>query len=323
METLPAAVSTPDLNSRVVSRNARSPRRRINHKMMWAYIFITPSFLFLIIFALVPILFSGWVSLHSWDMITPIPKMKWLGFDNYVYLFKIDPVFTIALKNTFTFAIFGVGLNTILGLAGALLLNSRIRFPTFWRSIYFLPIVTAPLALGMMWSALLSKNFGLVNTLLSYVHIPPQPFMYSPDTALGTLIGIAIYQNVGYYIIIYMAGLQGIPQEYYDAAAVDGANKFQAFRYITIPQLRPVLLFLLVTNTIGALQVFDLVFAMTDGTELSGGGPANATMVIVLHMYNTAFKFFKMGRASAMAMVLFAIIFIITLFQLRLFREKQ
>jgi multiple sugar transport system permease protein len=140
---------------------------------------------------------------------------------------------------------------------------------------------------------------------------------------LATLIGIVVYQNVGYYIIIYLAGLQGIPQEYYDAAAVDGANKVQSFRYITLPQLRPVLLFLLITNTIGALQVFDIVFAMTDGTELSGGGPVNATMVIVLYMYNTAFKFFKMGRASAMAIILFAIIFVITLFQFRLLRDRK
>ena len=318
-------VTTPlrDLHNTPAIRSAQPRRKWLSHKVMWAYIFIAPSVLFLLLFALIPILFSGWVSLHSWDMITPIPKMKWIGLDNFTYLFNTDKVFRIAIRNTFIYAFFGVGINTILGLAGALLLNSKIRFPIFWRSIYFLPIVTAPMALGMMWSALLNKNFGMVNSLLGLIHIPPQTFMYSPDTALATLIGIVVYQNVGYYIIIYLAGLQGIPQEYYDAAAVDGANQVQSFRYITLPQLRPVLLFLLITNTIGALQVFDIVFAMTDGTELSGGGPANATMVFVLYMYNTAFKFFKMGRASAMAMILFAIIFLITLFQFRLLRDRK
>lgn len=299
-------------------------RRRINHKVLWAYIFISPALLFLLIFALGPILFSGWVSLHNWDLITPIPKMKWMGLDNYRYILETDDIFSAALVNTIKFTVFGVGINTILGLAGALLLNSQIRFTTFWRTIYFLPIVTAPLALGMMFVSLLDKNFGLINTLLSYIGVSPQPFFSSPDQALACIIAIAIYQSVGYYIIIFLAGLQGIPQEYYDAAAVDGADKVQSFRYITLPQLRPVMLFLIVTNTIGALQVFDIVFATTTGgAETSGGGPANSTMVVVLHMYNIAFKFFKMGRASAMAMILFAIIFVITLFQLRLLRSRD
>jgi multiple sugar transport system permease protein len=323
MAVQPVTAPLRDQNKITTNQFAQPRRKWLSHKVMWAYIFIAPSVLFLLLFALTPILFSGWVSLHNWDMITPIPKMKWIGLDNFTYLFNNDKIFRIAIRNTFTYALFGVGINTVLGLAGALLLNSKIRFSTFWRSIYFLPIVTAPMALGMMWSALLNKNFGLVNSLLGLIHIPSQSFMYSPDTALATLIGIVVYQNVGYYIIIYLAGLQGIPQEYYDAAAVDGANKVQSFRYITLPQLRPVLLFLLITNTIGALQVFDIVFAMTDGTELSGGGPVNATMVIVLYMYNTAFKFFKMGRASAMAIILFAIIFLITLFQFRLLRDRK
>jgi multiple sugar transport system permease protein len=319
-EAQSSAAAQPGLAAPV----AQPKRRRINNKVMWAYIFISPTILFLFIFALGPILFSGWVSFHSWDMITPIAKMKWLGLDNYKYLFTTDYVFQAAILNTFKFAIFGVGINTILGLGGALLLNSNIRFSTFWRTIYFLPIVTAPLALGMMFVSLLDKNFGLINTLLSDFGLPNQPFFSSPDQALACIIMIAIYQSVGYYIIIFLAGLKGIPQEYYDAASVDGASGIQAFRYITLPQLRPVMLFLIVTNTIGALQVFDIVFATTTGgAETSGGGPANSTMVIVLQMYNIAFKFFKMGRASAMAMVLFVIIFIVTLFQLRLMRGED
>ena len=304
-----------------------SPRRRkrINNKTMWAFIFIAPAVIFLVFFSFIPILFSGWISLNNWDLITPLNKMKFMGTDNYTYLFQRDDIFKAGLRNTFVFTIAGVTINTILGLAGALLLNSKIRFRTFWRSIYFLPIVTAPLALGMMWYSLLNKNFGLINNLLGYLGIPPQPFLSSPDTALACIIGIAVYQYVGYYIIVSTAGLQGIPQEYYDAAAVDGASPPQSFWYITLPQLRPVLLFLIVTNTIGALQVFDLVFATTTGVaaETSGGGPANSTMVIVLHMYNTAFKFFKMGRASAMAMVLFVIILLITLIQLRLLQKRD
>jgi len=308
------------------ARSGQTPgrtRRRLNHKTLWAFIFITPAVVFLLGLSVLPILFSGWVSLSSWDMITPIPKMKWVGLDNFAYLINRDAVFQASLRNTFVFAGVGVIINTALGLAGALLLNSKIRFRTFWRTIYFLPIVTAPLALGMMWSYLLSKNYGLVNNLLGIFGIPPQPFMASPDTALGTIIFIAIYQSVGYYIIVFLAGLQGIPTEYYDAAAVDGANPRQSFWYITMPLLRPVMLFLIVTNTIGALQVFDIVFAMTDNTNWSGGGPANSTVTVVLHTYMTAFKFFKMGRASAMAMVLFGIIMVITLIQLKLLQKRD
>ena len=300
------------------------PKRiRISHNALWGYIFIAPVALYLLVFSIGPILFSFWVSLHNWNMITPVADMESVGLKNFQYILGDDDVFRKALLNTFRFTILGVGTNTVLGLCGALLLNANIRFRTFWRTIFFLPIVTAPLALGMMWGTLLNKNFGLVNRILNAIGLPSQPFLSSPDQALYCIILIAVYQYVGYYIIVMTAGLQGIPEEYYDAAAVDGANWWQSFRHITLPLLRPVVLFLVVTNTIGALQVFDIVFATTTGgAETSGGGPAGATMVLVLHMYNNAFKFFKMGRASAMAMVLFAIIFIVTLVQMRLMRER-
>ena len=277
--------------------------------------------LYLVIFSLGPILFSFWVSLNDWNLIAPLSEMKFRGLENYTYIFQQDDRFRQALLNTIRFTVLGVTANTILGLAGALLLNSRLRYRAFWRTIFFLPMVTAPLALGMMWGTLLNKNFGLINRILLAIGLPAQPFLSSPDQALYCIILIAVYQYVGYYIVVFTAGLQGIPQEYFDAAAVDGANSLQTFWHITLPLLRPVLL---VTNTIGALQVFDIVFATTTGgAETSGGGPAGATLVLVLHMYNNAFKFFRMGRASAMAIILCAIIFIVTFIQLRLVRERD
>ncbi len=305
-----------------------TPRRRrgglLGRRALWAYLFIAPVLIFLIVFALMPILFSAWVSLHNWNLITPIPEMEWVGFENFRYILTADDVFQVALRNTFVFAFWGVVANLVFGLGGALLLNSNVRFRPLWATLFFLPIVTSPLALSMMWTALLNKNFGLVNELLGRIGISPQPFLSSPDQALASIILMAIYQYVGYYMVIFLAGLQGIPQDYYDAASVDGAGWMGSFRHITLPLLRPVLLFLIVTNSIGALQVFDLVYgATTGGAETSGGGPANSTMVVVLHMYNTAFKFFRMGRASAMAMVLFGVIFLITLVQLRLLRSQE
>jgi len=300
-------------------------RRLLSRRALWAYLFVSPAILALLLFTVGPILFTFWVSVHSWNIIEPIYQMPFVGLENYRYLLTKDAVFVRALRNTFVFAICGVGINTVLGLLGALLLNTRLRARVFWRTLFILPIVTAPLALGMMWAVLLNKNYGLVNTLLGLLGLPLQPFLSSPEQALACIIGIAVYQYVGYYIVIYLAGLQGIPQEYYDAAAVDGANRWQTFWHITLPLLRPVLLFIVVTNTIGALQVFDIVFAATTGLagETSGGGPAGSTMVVVLHMYNTAFKFFRMGRATAMAVILFAIIFFITLIQLRLLQERR
>lgn len=310
--------------SEIAIRGWARPRRRWpSSRMLWAYAFVSPALVALLVFAAGPILFTFWVSLHEWNLITPVAQMPFLGLENYRYLLTKDMVFRQALHNTVVFTVCGVGANTVLGLLGALLLNTPLRARVLWRTLFFLPIVTAPLALGMMWAALLNKNYGLVNILLGLLRIPPQPFLSSPDQALASIIGIAVYQYVGYYIIIYLAGLQGISQEYYDAAAVDGASRWQSFWHITLPLLRPVLLFIIVTNTIGALQVFDIVFAATTGgAETSGGGPAGSTMVVVLHMYNTAFKFFRMGRATAMATILFAIIFMITLVQLRLLRER-
>jgi multiple sugar transport system permease protein len=308
-----------------LSKDSTLSRRSVlNQKTIWAFIFVIPIVLYLVIFSLGPILFSFWVSLNDWNLIAPLGEMKFRGLENYAYIFQQDDRFRQALLNTIRFTILGVGANTILGLAGALLLNSRLRYRGLWRTIFFLPMVTAPLALGMMWGTLLNKNFGLINRILLAIGLHAQPFLSSPDQALYCIILIAVYQYVGYYIVVFTAGLQGIPQEYFDAAAVDGANSIQTFWHITLPLLRPVLLFLVVTNTIGALQVFDIVFATTTGgAETSGGGPAGATMVVVLHMFNNAFKFFRMGRASAMAIILFAIIFIVTLIQLRLVRERD
>ena len=303
---------------------AQAKHRLPSLRILQAYLFVSPAILALLLFTAGPFLFTMWVSMHSWNLITPVPQMGFVGLENYRYLLTDDEVFQRALRNTFVFALSGVGVNTVLGLLGALLLHTRLRARILWRTLFFLPMVTAPLALGMMWTSLLSKNYGLINNLLGLLYVPPQPFLSSPDQALACIIGIAVYQYVGYYVIIYLAGLQGIPEEYYDAAAVDGANRWQTFWQITLPLLRPVLLFIIVTNSIGALQVFDVVFAATTGLagETSGGGPAGSTMVVVLHMYNNAFKFFRMGRATAMALLLFVIIFVITLIQLRLLRER-
>jgi multiple sugar transport system permease protein len=295
----------------------------MRQRTLWAYVFVLAPLLGLLVFFIGPILFTGWVSLHDWNMIAPPAAMDWRGLDNYTYLLTQDNVFPKALLNTFLFAIGGVSSNVILGLGFALLLNSRIKGQHIWRVIYFLPVITAPLALGVIFRFIFDRNFGLINDVLIIFGIQRQPFLSNPSQALLTVILIAIYEYVGYYIVIFLAGLQGIPQDYYDAAKVDGANRWQEFWHVTLPLLRPVMAFVVVTNTVGALQVFDLIYsATTAGGVGSAGGPANATMTVVVYMYNTAFKFSRMGRASAMAFILFAIIMMITVVQLRLLRDR-
>jgi multiple sugar transport system permease protein len=313
-------------SARPLARPESKPTKShlLRQRTIWAYVFISMPILGLFVFSLGPILFSGWVSLHEWNMLTPVAEMPWVGLDNFAYVITQDDVFHKALLNTFLFVVGGVGTNVVLGLGFALLLNSRLRGQRLWRILYFLPVITAPLALGVIFAFIFNRNYGLINSLLVAVGIPRQPFLASPYQALLVVILMAIYQYVGYYIVIFVAGLQGIPQDYYDAASVDGASAWQRFWKITLPLLRPVMLFVVVTNTIGALQVFDIVFSGTGSGAgaASAGGPANATMTVVLHMYNTAFKFSRMGRASAMAFVLFGIILTITVIQLRLLRDR-
>jgi ABC-type sugar transport system permease subunit len=170
-------------------------------------------------------------------------------------------------------------------------------------------------AISIVWANLYHPSYGLLNGLLDLVHVPPQRFLASLEQAMPSVIAVSVWHGVGYYMIIFLAGLQSISREVYEAAMIDGAGVWQRFAWITIPLLRPTLLFVVVVNTLGALQVFDLPFILT------GGGPVNRTSTLVLYMYRTAFDFSRMGRATAMAVMLFLVIFVITLIQLRLLRE--
>ena len=295
----------------------RVRRRRIGRKSLAGYAFIAPAIIFLVVFALGPFLFTIWVSLHQWNMLTPVGDMPWRGLENYRYLLFDDPLFRETFGNTVTFAIANVVISVILALAVALLLNGPIRFRPFWRAAFFIPYVTVPVAIAIVWRAMLNSRYGMVNTLLDMMSLPEQPFLDSISQALPTVVGVAVWQGIGYYMIIFLAGLQAIPADLYEAGKIDGATSWRLFWSITLPLLRPTLLFVVVVNTLSSLQVFDLPFILTEG------GPVNSTNTLVLYMYDTAFRFLRMERATAMAVMLFAVIFIITLIQLRLLRERE
>jgi ABC-type sugar transport system permease subunit len=306
------AASTTAVQARTTIR-----RRRLGRRALVGYAFVTPAILFLLVFAAGPFLFTIYVSLHDWNMLTPIGSMPFRGLDNYRYLLTEDPLFRQTFRNTVVYALGTVGTSVALALAVALVLNTGVRFRAFWRAVFFLPYITSSVAIAIVWNNLYQPNYGLFNGVLELANLPTQDFLSSLGQAMPSVIAVAVWHGVGYYMIIFLAGLQAIPVDVYEAAKLDGAGFGRLLVTITLPLLRPTLLFVVVVNTLNALQVFDLVFILTSG------GPVNATNTVVLYMYDTAFQFLRMGRATAMAVMLFGVIFVITLIQLRLLREKE
>ncbi len=292
-------------------------RYRLGRRSLAGYAFVAPAVVFLFVFAAAPFVFTLWVSLHEWNMLAPVAEMPFRGLDNYRYLLFDDPLFRTTVKNTVVFAVGNVGISVALALAIALLLNGPVRFRAVWRAAFFLPYVTSAVAISIVWANLYHPSYGLLNGLLDLAHLPPQRFLSSIEQAMPSVIAVAVWHGVGYYMIIFLAGLQAIPSEVSEAAKLDGAGPWRLFATITLPLLRPTLLFVTVVNTLSSLTVFDLAFILT------GGGPVNATNTVVLYMYDTAFNFLRMGRATAMAVLLFLIILTMTLIQLRLLREKE
>lgn len=292
-------------------------RRRLGRRAIAGYAFVAPALIFLAVFSLFPFVFTVWVSLHEWNMLTPFTEMPYRGLENYRYLLFDDPLFRETFRNTVLFALVNVGVSVVLALGLALLLNSDVRFRAFWRAAFFVPYVTVPVAIAIVWRAVLNSRYGVANGLLGTIGLPTQPFLDSVSQALPTLIGVAVWQGIGYYMIIFLAGLQSIPTDLYEAGKIDGAGSTRLFWSITLPLLRPTMLFVVVINTLNSLQIFDLPFVLTEG------GPVNSTNTLVLYMYNTAFKFLRIERATSMAVILFLIIFVITMVQLRLLRERD
>jgi multiple sugar transport system permease protein len=282
-----------------------------------AYVMLGPWLILFAVFTVFSIGFSFYISFHSWDILNPVKPF--VGLDNYKQL-KDDPYFTKALHNTFVFTIFSVPLQMVGGLAIALLLNQAIRGQAIFRTAFFLPVVTPIVVAALVWKWVYNGDYGLANYYLTQLHLISDPvrWLSNPDLALPAVIVMSIWKNVGFAMVVYLAGLQAIPEQYYEAAKVDGAGALHRLRHITIPLVAPSSFFLLVIGVIGAFQVFTEAFIMTNG------GPLNATTTIVFYLWQVGFKSFEMGYATAIAYALFAIIFIFTCIQVRfLYREAE
>lgn len=271
-----------------------------------AYILILPTILGLIVFTASPVLASLYYSFTRWNLLsTP----KWQAFDNYIELLTEDPLFWITIKNTGYYVLGTVPTGTVLALLLAIALNQKIRFVAVFRTIYFLPVVSSVVAISVLWLWLYQSDFGLVNELLRLLGFRGVRWLSSVTWAMPAIIIMSIWHGLGYNIVIFIAGLQGIPQDYYEAATVDGANSWHKFINITIPLLSPVTFFVLTLSVINSFQVFAQAYVMTRG------GPVNATKTIVYYLFQQGFENFHMGYASALAYVLFVIIVSLTLFQ--------
>ena len=274
----------------------RGPR---GHDERWAYLFIAPMVLGLAFLSGGPILATLGISLTSWDLLRP-PEL--VGLDNYARLVD-DKRFFSALRNTTFYTVVSVPLGLAASLALALALNQAIRGISWIRTMYFLPLVTSAIAVGLVWAWIYSPNSGLLNQLLGVFGIPTQKWISDPFWAMPSIIVMSIWQGLPANTIIFLAGLQAIPSDYYDAASVDGAGKGGRFRHVTLPLLTPSLFFTGILSLIGAFQVFDQVFVLS-----RPGKPTDATITMVYFIYENGFRNFKMGYASAASWVLFLIV---------------
>lgn len=270
--------------------------------------FLVPSFIHLIVFFLTPIAFAAYLSMHRWDII--VPDKPFIGVENFREMFT-DPLFWNALKNTLVYTL-NVPIGMAISLTVALMLRKRLKGLGFLRTLYFLPGVSSFVAIALVWMWMYHPSFGAANFFLTSLGFEPSQWLNSEKTAMLSVIIFSIWLSLGYQMVIFLAGLQGIPEELYDAARIDGANSRQTFWRITLPMLKPTTFFILVTSFISSFQVFTSIYVMT------AGGPVRSTDVIVYHIYQSAWEQLRMGYASAMSWVLFVIIMIVTWAQFKL-----
>lgn len=278
-----------------------------------AFFFLAPALIAIGVFFFVPVIAAFVLSFTDFDIysLANLDYARFIGLKNYERIVE-DPLFWKALTNTLYFLIVGGPLSIAVSLAAALLLNSQlIRFKTFFRLAYFAPVVTTLVAVAVVWRFVYHPRYGLLNYFLSWFGIPPIDWLGDPNWAMPAIILMAVWKNFGYNMIIFIAGLQNIPQELYEAASIDGASRWQQFTSITIPMLAPTTLFISVITMIGYFQLFAEPYVMTQG------GPLNSTLSIVLYMYQMGFRWWNMGYSAALAFVLFAIILAASLVQSR------
>lgn len=278
-------------------------------------LYILPSFILILLFSIIPLFMTLYFSFTKYNVIN---APEWIGFKNYTALFQ-DSFFKASVKNTIVYTLLVVPLQTLfsLFLADIIAKQFRNRFGTFIRMVLFIPVISSMILVGMVWKFLLSTDNGIVNMILTFLRLPRINWLGTQNTAMISICMTSIWKNVGYFLVIYYAGIMEIPLSYYESAKVDGASRWQEFFYITLPSIKPITYLVVTLGTIWSFQVFDLVYSMT------GGGPGRSTLTLVLIIYQYAFKQYKMGYACAVSFVLFLLVLLVSAMQKIAFRERQ
>lgn len=285
-------------------------RQKVFQKYLWVGFFLSPSLAGLLVFMVVPMIASLALTLYEWDPLIPT-RFHYLGLQNYITLLN-DANFWAALRHTLFFIAGYIPLVLAAGLGVALLMNQKLAGRTFLRGAFFMPVISAWVAVALMWTWIFNPKYGIVNYLLNLIGITGPAWLYDPNWAMPAIILTSVWKDIGFIMILFLTGLQSIPQEYYDAAAIDGAGSWAKFRYITLPLLSPTAFFTLIISLINSFQVFDQVWVMTRG------GPAGSTSVLVEQIVNNSFRYGRMGYAATLSWVLFLIVFLVTIIQTRL-----
>ena len=278
-----------------------------------ALFFLSPTLVIFSAFILFPVIFSFYLSFHKWNMFSG--NTTFIGLDNYVRMLKSDEFWQV-LKNTAVYTLGTIPLNMGISLMIAYVLHKKIAGKKFLRTAFFAPVIISPVAAAVIWRWLYDPNFGLVNYSLGFLGINPINWLNDQTAAMFALIIMGVWKTFGINMVLFSAGLQGIPDNYYEAADIDGAGGWAKFWNITIPMLAPTTFFILVMSMISSFQVFDLVYVLTSG------GPLGSTKVMVFYIYEYAFKFFEMGYASAASYILFFILFVLTMAQVKYMKSK-
>lgn len=279
----------------------------LNNQSFAGWIFVLPALIGTFIFIIIPVFCSFGLSFTKWDLLNPI---QFVGLTNYKEIFS-EPLFYKILLNTFVFAISTSVLGVIIPLVLACILNSKIRGSEFYKTAYFLPFITPMIVIGVIWEWIFDPNIGFLNHIL-HMHIN---WLYDVHFAMPAMIIVSVWKLIGYNMVIFLSSLSGISQSMFEAAKIDGATSLQTFKNVTVPLLSPTIFFVVIITAISSFQIFDLIFLMTQG------GPLDSTNVIVYAIYKNAFEYFNVGKASALAYVLFLIILVLTLIQWNL-RKK-
>ncbi|MBM6602173.1 ABC transporter permease [Priestia megaterium] len=292
----------------------------MKNKIKWkdnvvAYTFLGPALLLLLLFLIIPAIMSVYYAFTDYYLLTPDMR-KFVGLDNFINLFK-DPIFLKSLANTLKFVVWVIPLQIGAALGLALLLNKQRKANTFFKVAYFSPVVMSLVVISVLWLYLLNPNEGIINNVLTYFGVSAQPFLTSPKQAMFTIVFVSAWQGAGFQMLIFLAGLQNIPGDVYEAAQLDGMNKWQRFIYITLPLLKPTSIFIFITTLIGAFKLLVQPMVMTQG------GPVNSTMTVVYYIYQTGFTDRMVGYASSIALLFGTIIGLVTLAQRKLVKEED